>query len=121
MERDEPCAHINDTTAGGGSQGGGVVIRFGYAIKLGGDREISGALAAGIQQAMEAWQPMRVSPAVRRLDMRRHTPEEWREMTRQARRAYAIRRQTPLWARRLLLAYALGWLWVRRILTGRGF
>lgn len=96
-----------------------MVIRFGYAIKLGGDREISGALATGIQQGMEVWQPIRVSPSVRRLDMRRHTPEEWQMMMKKARRAYAIRRQTPQWARRLLLAYVLGWLWLRRILTGR--
>lgn len=96
-----------------------MIIRFGYAIKLGGDQEISGALAAGIQQGMEAWQPIRVSPAVRRLDMRQHTPEEWRAMTIKAQQDYALKRPTPLWAQRLLLVYALGWLALKTILTGR--
>ena len=61
--------------------------RFGYFVRLGGDREISEALARGATGAMQA-RPGSSSEAVRRVAMMKHTPEEWRRMTRKARRKY---------------------------------
>lgn len=67
--------------------------RFGYFVRLGGDREISEALARGATGAMQA-RPGSSSEAVRRVAMMKHTPEEWREMTLDARRKY--RRNRPV-------------------------
>lgn len=83
--------------------------RFGYAIRTGGDAEISGALRDG----MERGTPTRAlgerpyGETARRLTMMRHTPEEWRQMTEEARVVYGGRRYTPRWAEALLAGYAL--------------
>ena len=61
--------------------------RFGYFVRLGGDREIAEALRRGADGAMMA-RPGASSEAVRRVAMMRHTPEEWRRMTRRARKKY---------------------------------
>lgn len=61
--------------------------KFGYFVRLGGDREIAEALQRGADGAMMA-RPGSSSEAVRRVAMMRHTPEEWRRMTRRARRKY---------------------------------
>ena len=55
------------------------------------------------------------SEAVRRVAMMRHTPEEWAEMTEEARVFYSGWRYTPKWMNRLLVVYAMiclgvGWL-----------
>ena len=115
--------------------------RFGFAIRIGGDPEISGALAAGIEKGTEPLpsQPSAVPPspegegfkaasegegsgrqgtpagmakgradvAVRRVNMMRHTPQEWAEMTEEARVLYGGRRYLPRWAERLLVGYAM--------------
>ena len=79
-------------------------MRYGWAIRTGGDPEIAGALADGI----EAGARMRhSSDAVRRVAMMRHTPQEWAEMTEEARVFYGGRRYTPRWAEALLVGYAL--------------
>ena len=83
--------------------------RFGYAIRIGGDAEISGALRAGMERGTPA-RALGERPygeTVRRLAMMRHTPEEWRQMTEDARVIYGGRRYTPRWAQRLLAGYAL--------------
>lgn len=94
--------------------------RYGYAIKIGGDPEISGALKSGMVQALVVRRPLRISPTVRRLDMRRHTPAEWRAMTLDARQRYAMR-PAPAWAQRLLVGYALAACTLRTIFTGRAW
>ena len=76
--------------------------RFGWAIKTGGDPEIAGALAAGIQSAR-----VDGSEAVRRVAMMQHTPGEWAEMVEEARVVYGGRKFAPLWARVLLAGYGL--------------
>lgn len=114
--------------------------RFGFAIRIGGDPEISGALAAGIERGTTPLplQPSAVPPgrcakpsaapegegsgaqgnparmansradvAVRRVNMMRHTPQEWAEMTEEARVLYGGRRYLPRWAERLLVGYAM--------------
>ena len=97
--------------------------RFGYYVRLGGDREISEALARGDTGALKPV-PRASSEAVRRVAMMRHTPEEWREMRLDARRRY--RRWKRQWQRHnsvgtaLLIGYAMicygaqvafDWLW----------
>lgn len=69
--------------------------RFGWAIRTGGDREIAGALAAGIERATtgapnEAGRAFagHAEEAVRRVAMMRHTPDEWDAMVMQARYDY---------------------------------
>lgn len=95
--------------------------RFGFAIRIGGDPEISGALAAGIEKGTTETSsgpaghlPHRgrlyekqSSEAVRRVNMMRHTPQEWAEMTEEARVLYGGRRYLPRWAERLLVGYAM--------------
>lgn len=80
--------------------------RFGYFVRLGGDKEISEALARGASGAMQPIQGAS-SEAVRRVAMMKHTPAEWREMTLDARRRY--RRNKPLTGvrRALLTGYGL--------------
>lgn len=77
--------------------------RFGYAIKTGGDREIAGALAAGI---VRGTRPAPVD-AVRRVAMGQHTPEEWDAMVTQARYDYGQTRPLPRPLEWLLVGYAL--------------
>ena len=85
------------------------MIRYGYAIRAGGDPEISGALRDGMERGTPA-RTLGERPygeTARRLAMMRHTPEEWRQMTEEARVIYGGRRYTPRWAERLLAGYAL--------------
>ena len=93
--------------------------RFGYYVRLGGDREISEALARGDAGALMPV-PRASSEAVRRVAMMRHTPEEWREMRLDARRTYRRNRMPDGLAGRLLVGYAMicygaqvafDWLW----------
>ena len=91
------------------------MIRYGYAIRLGGDPEISGALARGIQSGTRTELQRASSEAVRRVAMYQHSPEEWEEMIEEARVLYGGRRYTPRWAERLLVGYAmicLGFWWL---------
>ena len=81
--------------------------RYGYAIRSGGDPEISGALAEGIDRGTRLAIIQRSDEAVRRVAMRRHTPEEWAAMTAQARYDYGQDQPAPRWARCLLAGYAL--------------
>ena len=82
--------------------------RFGFAIRVGGDPEISGALAAGIEKGTTETSsgPAGHLPH-RRVNMMRHTPQEWAEMTEEARVLYGGRRYLPRWAERLLVGYAM--------------
>ena len=103
------------------------MARYGYVIRMGGDPEISGALRDG----MEKGSSTRTSSVTacgratfpdtklvlqdkgegndtaRRLAMMRHTPEEWRQMTEDARVIYGGQRYRPRWMERLLAGYAL--------------
>ena len=100
--------------------------RFGFVIRTGGDPEIAGALAAGIDRGTRRELEKSSSDAVRRVAMMRHTPEEWAEMTEEARVFYGGRSYTPRWAERLLVGWAMvcmgvSWLYHRqdRLLTRR--
>ena len=93
--------------------------RFGYYVRLGGDREISEALARGDAGALMPV-PRASSEAVRRVAMMRHTPEEWREMRLDARRRYRHNRKPQGVGKALLVGYAMicygvrlafDWLW----------
>ena len=95
------------------------MARYGYVIRMGGDPEISAALREG----MEKGSPTRTSSVtacgratfprgegsdtIRRLAMMRHTPEEWRQMTEEARVIHGGRKILPRWVERLLVAYAM--------------
>ena len=94
--------------------------RFGFAIRVGGDPEISGAIADGIRKGSPDLfrQPFGLPPspkgegkatsdAVRRAAMWQHSPEEWAHMTEEARVIYGGRRYMPRWAERLLVVYAM--------------
>lgn len=92
--------------------------RYGYFVRLGGDREISEALARGAAGALT---PPRgsSSEAVRRVAMMRHTPAEWRRMTRRARRKYGrneeltgIRGALLVGVAMAVLAVSAGWDWL---------
>ena len=100
--------------------------RFGYAIRTGGDPEIAGALAAGIDRATRRAMERHVSESVRRVAMMRHTPQEWEAMTIKARYDYGQDKPLPRWAERVLVGWAMVWLglcWLHRqqdmILTRR--
>lgn len=99
--------------------------RFGYAIRVGGDPEISGALRDGMERGTrEPYPPFGVLPhcggeangkalgpraaqGLRNVTMRRHTPEELEAMIEEARVVYGGQRHTPRWATQLLAGYAL--------------
>ena len=81
--------------------------RFGFAIRVGGDPEIAGALAEGIQAGTREELRRHSSDAVRRVDMMRHTPEEWEELIEDARVVHGGRHRLPRWADRLLGLYGL--------------
>lgn len=106
------------------------MIRFGYAIRIGGDPEISAALREGMEKGSPLTGARQGSPSgpaghlpahggealeqraagsdtARRLAMMRHTPEEWRQMTEEARVIYGGRRYRPRWAGRLLVGWAM--------------
>ena len=81
--------------------------RFGFAIKTGGDPEIAAALGSGIDQGTRRALEKQSSDAVRRVAMMRHTPEEWAEMTEEARVFYGGRTYMPRLMEWLLVGYAL--------------
>lgn len=81
--------------------------RFGYAIRMGGDAEISGALAAGIDAGMRSEVRQAASEAVRRVAMYQHSPEEWAEMIEDARVVYGGQRATPKALQWLVVGYAV--------------
>lgn len=81
--------------------------RFGYAIRIGGDAEISGALAAGIDAGMREEVRQAASEAVRRVAMYQHSPEEWAEMIEDARVVYGGQRATPKALQWLVVGYAV--------------
>ena len=106
------------------------MMRFGYVIRVGGDPEISGALAEGMAEGARragtataqrpAFAP-HSSEAVRRVAMHQHTPEEWARMTEEARVVYGGRPWAPRWAETLLIGWALVcygmWLAWRRLMV----
>lgn len=81
--------------------------RVGYAIRIGGDPEISSALADGIRAGTRQEIQKTGSEAVRRVAMMQHTPQEWAQMTEDARVFYGGRSYLPRWAERLLALYGL--------------
>ena len=94
------------------------MIRFGYAIRTGGDSEIAGALRAGMERGTTSSGASRHLPhrgrlgpraeeGLRNVALRRHSPEELEAMIEEARVIYGGRRYTPRWAQRLLVGYAL--------------
>ena len=82
-------------------------MRFGFAIRKGGDPEIANALESGIDRGTRCALEKQSSDAVRRVAMMRHTPEEWAAMTIQARYDYGQDPPAPRWAERLLVGWAL--------------
>ena len=95
------------------------MIRYGYAIRTGGDLEIAGALRDGMERGTgslrrfapppsqrEALGP-RAALGLQNVAFRRHSPEELEAMIDEARVIYGGRRYTPRWAQRLLAGYAL--------------
>ncbi len=95
------------------------MIRFGYAIRVGGDPEISGALRDGMERGTgslrrfapppsqrEALGP-RAAQGLQNVAFRRHSPEELEAMIEEARVIYGGKRYTPRWAEALLAGYAL--------------
>lgn len=85
-------------------------MRYGYAIRIGGDPEISGALKSGMERGRQAKAPA-LAPgtgeAVRRVAMHQHTPEEWGVMIAKAQYDYGQDEPAPRWAKRLLVAWAM--------------
>ena len=93
--------------------------RYGYLVRLGGDTEVSEALGRGVRGAMLPV-PRDNNELCRRVAMWQHTPEEWRRMTREARRKYRKNRMPQGVAGALLVGYAMvcygvqvgfDWLW----------
>ena len=82
-------------------------MRFGFVIRTGGDPDIAGALAAGVDQATRRAMSQPVSDTLRRVAMMQHTPEEWEAMIVKARYDYGQDPPTPRWAERLLAGWAL--------------
>lgn len=80
--------------------------RFGYFVRLGGDAEISEALARGAAGALQPM-PRSSSEAVRRVAMWQHSPEEWDRMTKDARRRYRRNRQPKGLGKALLVSWAV--------------
>lgn len=81
--------------------------RFGYLIKLGGDPEIRQALKSGVDKSMKLVPAASSSEAVRRVAMYQHSPAEWAEMTRDARRDYGDNRPITGARGALLVGYAM--------------
>ena len=77
--------------------------RFGYLVRLGGDAEVSEALDRGVRGAMLPV-PRENNEACRRVAMWQHTPQEWREMTLDARRRYRRNRRPQGIGKALLLS-----------------
>ena len=99
--------------------------RFGYYVRLGGDAEVSATLARGdVATLLPA--PMDRNEACRRVAMWQHTPQEWREMTLDARRRYRRNRRPQGIGKALLIGYALvclgvsaGFKWIFSLAEGR--
>ena len=94
------------------------MARYGYVIRMGGDPEISAALREGVEMGTRGTTSPGLRPpspkgegsgseTARRLAMMRHTPEEWRQMTEDARVIYGGQRYRPRWVERLLVAWAM--------------
>lgn len=93
--------------------------KYGYYVRLGGDAEVSATLARGdVATVLPA--PMDRNEACRRVAMWQHTPQEWRQMTLDARRRYRRNRRPQGVGKALLIGYALvclgvhtafDWLW----------
>lgn len=93
--------------------------RFGYVIRMGGDAEISGALAAGMERGTTSSGASRHLPlkgkalgpraqeGLRRVAMYQHSPEEWAEMIEDARVVYGGQRATPKALQWLVIGYAV--------------
>jgi hypothetical protein len=85
-------------------------MRYGYAIRIGGDPEISGALKSGMERGRQTKAPT-LAPgtgeAVRRVAMHQHTPEEWGVMIAKAQYDYGQDEPAPRWVERLLVAWAM--------------
>jgi hypothetical protein len=99
--------------------------RFGYYIRLGGDVEIREALKRGDVAALQPV-PRGNSEACRRVAMWQHTPEEWKAMTKDARRRYRRNRRPQGVGKALLIGYALaclgvsaGFRWMCGLAEGR--
>lgn len=99
--------------------------RYGYLVRLGGDAEVSEALERGVRGAMLPV-PRDNNELCRRVAMWQHTPQEWREMTLDARRKY--RRNKPITGvgGALLVGYAMvcygvqvAFDWIFRLAEGR--
>jgi hypothetical protein len=93
--------------------------RYGYLVRLGGDAEVSEALSRGVRGAMLPV-PRDRNEACRRVAMWQHTPQEWRQMTRDARRKYRHNKPIRGASGALLVGYAMvcygvqvafDWLW----------
>lgn len=85
--------------------------KLGYLVRLGGDAEVREALDRGVRGAMLPV-PRENNEACRRVAMWQHTPQEWREMTLDARRRYRRNRRPQGVGKALLIGYALVCLWV---------
>ena len=95
------------------------MARYGYVIRMGGDPEISAALREGMEKGSSTatssvsaggaatFPKGEGNDTIRRLAMMRHTPEEWRQMTEDARVIYGGRCYRPRWAERLLVGWAM--------------
>ena len=93
--------------------------KYGYYVRLGGDAEVSATLARGdVATLLPA--PMDRNEACRRVAMWQHTPQEWRQMTLDARRRYRRNRRPQGIGKAMLIGYALvclgvhtafDWLW----------
>ena len=101
------------------------IKRFGYYVRLGGDKEISEALDRGVRGAMLP-APRENNEACRRVAMWQHTSEEWARMTRDARRRYRRNRRPQGIGKALLIGYALaclgvsaGFRWMCGLAEGR--
>lgn len=86
---------------------------------MGGDAEISGALAAGMERGTTSSGASRHLPlkgkalgprakeGLRRVAMYQHSPEEWAEMIEDARVVYGGQRATPKALQWLVIGYAV--------------
>ena len=113
------------------------MIRYGYAIRTGGDPEIATALRDGMERgtgSLRRFAPPpsqrgtaaagtssgaarhlphrgrlgpRAAQGLQNVTFRRRSPEELEAMIEEARVIYGGRRYTPRWAQRLLVGYAL--------------
>lgn len=76
-------------------------------MRLGGDAEISEALARGAAGALQPLPRRGDNEACRRVAMWQHSPEEWKQMTLDARRRYRRNRQPKGLGKALLVSWAV--------------